>query len=99
MHAYATLHPAPGTLPSLPACPPSPTLPLPPPCRRALGDCVAQRVEGNKFDARRCVMTTAYGALCVGPFGHAWYLGLDRAARAVFTPGSAAFVAGKVRGP
>ncbi|PSC70900.1 PXMP2 4 family 4 [Micractinium conductrix] len=62
----------------------------------ALGDCVAQRVEGNKFDARRCVMTTAYGALCVGPFGHAWYLGLDRAARAVFTPGSAAFVAGKV---
>ena len=28
--------------------------------------------------------------------GHAWYLGLDRAARALFRPSSAAFVGSKV---
>lgn len=64
--------------------------------RRALGDAVAQRVEGHRFDARRCLLTAGYGGLAVGPFGHAWYLGLDRVARALFTPGSLAFVGGKV---
>ena len=46
---------------------------------------------------RRNLLTAGYGALAVGPFGHAWYIALDRVARMVFTPGSLAFVGGKVR--
>lgn len=62
----------------------------------AAGDVLAQRFEEAPFDARRCALTAAYGAGFIGPVGHAWYLGLDRAARAVFRPGSLAFVGGKV---
>lgn len=57
---------------------------------------MAQRVEGHRFDSRRCLLTAGYGAAFVGPFGHAWYMGLDRVARALFTPGTLAFIAGKV---
>lgn len=62
----------------------------------AAGDVLAQRFEKGPFDARRCAMTAAYGAAFIGPVGHAWYLGLDRAARALFRPGTLAFVGGKV---
>ena len=65
---------------------------------RAAGDVLAQRFEKGPFDARRCAMTAAYGAAFIGPVGHAWYLGLDRAARALFRPGTLAFVGGKVSG-
>lgn len=75
---------------------PHPACLLPSPSR-ALGDVLAQRVEKAPFNPRRCLLTAAYGAAFVGPVGHAWYLGLDRAARALFTPGSLAFVGGKVR--
>ncbi|KAI7844793.1 hypothetical protein COHA_001673 [Chlorella ohadii] len=62
----------------------------------SMGDALAQRVEKGPFDARRNLLTAGYGALAVGPFGHAWYIGLDRAARRLFVPGSAAFIAAKV---
>ncbi|PRW44616.1 PXMP2 4 family 2-like [Chlorella sorokiniana] len=62
----------------------------------SLGDALAQRVEKGPFNARRNLLTAGYGALAVGPFGHAWYIGLDRAARRLFVPGSPAFIAAKV---
>lgn len=39
---------------------------------RSMGDALAQRVEKGPFDARRNLLTAGYGALAVGPFGHAW---------------------------
>jgi hypothetical protein len=65
--------------------------------RRATGDALAQQLEDAPFDARRNLLTCAYGAAFIGPVGHAWYMALDRAARALLTPGSFAFVGGKVR--
>ena len=44
-----------------------------------------------------CCASAQPAARCTLP-GHAWYIGLDRAARALLTPGSASFIAGKVRG-
>jgi hypothetical protein len=69
----------------------------------AAGDLVAQRLEGigkpgpRPVDAVRAVQTAGFGAGLVGPVGHFWYLGLDRLAAALFTPGSARFIAAKVR--
>lgn len=40
--------------------------------RRSLGDVLAQRVEKAPFNVRRNLLTAGYGALAVGPFGHAW---------------------------
>ena len=65
-------------------------------CRRAAGDALAQRVEQTPFSWRRNALTALYGAGFVGPVGHTWYMGLDRAARAMFRPGSFAFVSSKV---
>lgn len=62
----------------------------------SLGDVLAQRVEKAPFNVRRNLLTAGYGALAVGPFGHAWYIGLDRAARRFFVPGSPTFIAAKV---
>ncbi|KIZ00261.1 Protein SYM1 [Monoraphidium neglectum] len=64
--------------------------------RMATGDALAQQLEDVPFDARRNLLTCAYGAAFIGPVGHAWYMALDRAARALLTPGSFAFVGGKV---
>lgn len=62
-----------------------------------LGDAIAQRVEKvPAYDLRRGLLTAAYGAAAVGPFGHAWYIGLDRMAKAWFVPGSAKFITFKV---
>lgn len=40
--------------------------------RRSMGDALAQRVQKAPFDVRRNLLTAGYGALAVGPFGHAW---------------------------
>lgn len=53
-------------------------------------------MEAQPFDLRRNLLTAAYGAAFIGPVGHAWYMGLDRAARALLRPGTLAFVGGKV---
>lgn len=45
---------------------------------------------------RRGLLTAAYGAAAVGPFGHAWYLYLDRLAKRLYVPGTAKFVTFKV---
>lgn len=65
-------------------------------CCRAAGDALAQRVEGQPFDVRRNLRTACYGGAFIGPVGHAWYIGLDRAAAALLRPGTLAFVGGKV---
>lgn len=62
----------------------------------AAGDALAQRVEKQPFSLRRNLLTAAYGAAFVGPVGHAWYIGLDKVARRLLTPGTMSFVAGKV---
>ncbi|KAI3428656.1 hypothetical protein D9Q98_007479 [Chlorella vulgaris] len=62
----------------------------------AAGDALAQRVEGQPFDVRRNLRTACYGGAFIGPVGHAWYIGLDRAAAALLRPGTLAFVGGKV---
>lgn len=61
-----------------------------------IGDAFAQRLEGHQFNQQRLLLSAAYGGACVGPLGHFWYLGLDRAARALFRPGGTAFIAAKV---
>lgn len=66
------------------------------------GDLLAQRLEARAsgraavWDARRTALTAGYGGLFIGPLGHAWYLGLDVAARRLLSPGTAGFIAGKV---
>ena len=48
------------------------------------------------YDWRRAALTGVFGATLVGPVGHFWYLGIDKACAKFFTPGSAAFIATKV---
>lgn len=40
--------------------------------RRSMGDALAQQVEKGPFNVRRNLLTAGYGALAVGPVGHAW---------------------------
>lgn len=47
-------------------------------------------------DWRRALLTAAYGAMFVGPVGHYWYLGIDKACAKIFQPGTAQFIALKV---
>eukprot|EP00884_Botryococcus_braunii_P021351 jgi/Botrbrau1/78/Bobra.0022s0068.1 len=63
----------------------------------ALGDVIAQRVEGSKgVNWRRTVSSSAYGAVVIGPVGHLWYSKLDRLVRSRYQPGTLAFVGLKV---
>lgn len=68
----------------------------------AAGDCLAQRAEtiGHKqksrFNRRRVLLTGLYGAAIIGPMGHNWYQGLDRAVMSFCPAGSNAAVAAKV---
>lgn len=47
-------------------------------------------------DWRRALLTAVYGAVFVGPVGHFWYHGIDKAVARVFAPGTPQFIALKV---
>ncbi|KAK9806839.1 hypothetical protein WJX72_004536 [[Myrmecia] bisecta] len=62
----------------------------------ATGDYIAQRMEGKGIDRRRAALSVVYGASVIGPVGHHWYHGLDKAVSRCFLPGSLPFLAAKV---
>jgi protein Mpv17 len=47
-------------------------------------------------DWRRALLTALYGATFVGPVGHFWYHGIDKACARFFAPGTPQFIALKV---
>eukprot|EP01025_Chloroclados_australasicus_P030084 TRINITY_DN3013_c0_g1_i2.p2 TRINITY_DN3013_c0_g1~~TRINITY_DN3013_c0_g1_i2.p2 ORF type:complete len:235 (-),score=17.60 TRINITY_DN3013_c0_g1_i2:978-1682(-) len=65
-----------------------------------LGDYLAQKIENmeQKKDVnyKRLFVTSVYGAVFIGPFGHYWYDYLDRGVRRIFFPKTFAFVATKI---
>lgn len=62
-----------------------------------LGDVLAQRIGGKtSYDSRRGLLTATYGGIAAGPFGHAFYIGLDKIASKFFFPGTTKFIAFKV---
>lgn len=67
----------------------------------AAGDMLSQKIEGKQvfskqMDWRRTMATALYGGACIGPFGHFWYLNLDKVARMYYKAGSASFITFKV---
>lgn len=68
----------------------------------AVGDMLSQKIEGKQLfgkqpmDWRRTMATALYGGACIGPFGHFWYLNLDKVARMYYRAGSASFITFKV---
>lgn len=63
----------------------------------SLGDLLSQKFEGKRpLDIKRTLATAVYGGTFIGPFGHTWYLQLDRVAARYFRRGSGAFIGAKV---
>lgn len=57
---------------------------------------VTAACDDTPTDWRRALWTAAYGAAFVGPVGHYWYIGIDKACARIFAPGSPQFIALKV---
>ncbi|GBF91276.1 hypothetical protein Rsub_03596 [Raphidocelis subcapitata] len=83
-------HNAAAAAAAAPAKPGKPGKSPPPPAA------AAAQAASDALDWRRALLTAVYGALFVGPVGHFWYHGIDKAVAKVFRPGTSQFIALKV---